>query len=93
MVSKLPLTPGRSTNCLIPEGRPFDMRSAIDTDLQIVTPGYFQTMRIPLRAGRVLSAEDRRGAPKVMVINEELARLAFPGQDAVGLAHGVLRAG
>jgi putative ABC transport system permease protein len=83
-VSKLPLTPGRATNGLIPEGRPFDMRSGIDTDLQIVTLGYFDTMHIPLRAGRVFSADDRRGAPKVMVINEELARLAFPGQDAVG---------
>jgi hypothetical protein len=41
-------------------------------------------MRIPLRAGRYLTAADRRGAPKVMVINEELARVAFPGQDAVG---------
>ncbi len=56
----------------------------IQTDLQIVTPAYFETMRIPLRAGRSLTATDRRGAPRVMVINEELARLAFPGQSAVG---------
>ena len=83
-VSKLPLTPGRGTNGLIPEGRELNLKSAIDTDLQIVTPGYFETMRIPLRAGRYLTAADRRGAPKVMVINEELARVAFPGQDAVG---------
>jgi predicted permease len=83
-VSKLPLTPGRSTNGLIPEGRVFDLKSGIDTDLQIVTPGYFEVMRIPLRAGRFLTAGDGRGAPKVMVINEEVARLAFPGQEAVG---------
>lgn len=83
-VSKLPLTPGRFTNGLIPEGRPLDLRNAIDTDLQIVTPGYFETLRISLRGGRVLDANDRRGAPKVMVINEELARQAFPGQNAVG---------
>jgi putative ABC transport system permease protein len=87
-VSKLPLTPGAGTNGLIPEGRPVDptnpLKSSINTDLQIVSPGYFQAMRIPVRAGRTLTADDRRGAPKVMVINEELARLAFPGENAVG---------
>ncbi len=87
-VSKLPLTPGAGTNGLIPEGHPVDpqnpLKSAIQTDLQMVSPGYFETMRIPLRAGRYLGASDRRGAPKVMVINEELARLAFPGQSALG---------
>jgi predicted permease len=87
-VSKLPLTQGAGTNGLVPEGRPVDaqnpLKSAIQTDLQIVSPGYFETMRIPLRGGRYLNAADRRGAPKVMVINEELARLAFPGQSAVG---------
>jgi putative ABC transport system permease protein len=87
-VSKLPLTPGAGTNGLIPEGRAVDpqnpLKSVIQTDLQVVSPGYFETMRIPLRAGRYLTAEDRRGGPKVMVINEELARLAFPGQSAVG---------
>jgi predicted permease len=87
-VSKLPLTPGAGTNGLIPEGRAVDpanpLKSVIQTDLQVVGPGYFETMRIPLRSGRYLNASDRRGAPKVMVINEELARLAFPGQSAVG---------
>jgi predicted permease len=87
-VSKLPLTPGAGTNGLIPEGRTIDpqnpLKSVIQTDLQIVTPGYFETLRLPLRAGRYLAESDRRGAPKVMVINEELARLAFSGQNAVG---------
>jgi len=35
---------------------------------------YFQTMRIPLIAGRALSDEDRAGTPAVAVINEEIAR-------------------
>jgi len=83
-VSKLPLTTGPITNGLIPEGRPFEAKSGIDSDLQVVTRGYFDTMRIPLRSGRFFSDHDRRGAPKVMMINEELARQAFPGQEAVG---------
>lgn len=35
---------------------------------------YFQTMRIPLIAGRALSDSDRAGGPRVAVINEEIAR-------------------
>jgi putative ABC transport system permease protein len=83
-VSKLPLTPGQTTNGLFPEGGVFDPKNLIDTNLQIVTPGYFEAMRIPLRAGRYLTEADRRSAPRVMVIDEELARLAFPGRRAVG---------
>ncbi|HEY6548560.1 MAG TPA: ABC transporter permease [Vicinamibacteria bacterium] len=93
LVSKLPLTPGRGTNGLIPEGRDFVARNAIDSDSQFVSPGYFETMRIPLRAGRFLSDQDRRGGPKVMVINEELAKLAFPGQDALGKRMACCEAG
>ncbi|HVQ30032.1 MAG TPA: FtsX-like permease family protein, partial [Vicinamibacteria bacterium] len=84
LVSRLPLSGNGGSNGLIPEGRALDMKSVIDTDLQIVSPGYFEAMRIPLRAGRTLTDEDRRGAPRVMVIGEELARVAFPGQDPIG---------
>jgi len=84
LVSKLPLTRGATTNGLIPEGRTFEAKSAINTDLQIVSPEYFATMGIALRAGRVLVDGDGRSGPKVMVINEELARLAFPVQDPLG---------
>ena len=68
LVSKLPLSGNSTSNGLIPEGRSLDIKSAINTDLQIVTPGYFEAMRIPLRAGRTLTADDRRDAPRVMVI-------------------------
>ncbi|NIM50815.1 MAG: hypothetical protein GTO22_16460, partial [Gemmatimonadales bacterium] len=49
-----------------------------------VTPDYFQTMGIPLRSGRAFEASDRADAPKVAIINEELARRAFPSERAVG---------
>ena len=84
LVSKLPLTRGAGSNGLIPENRVLDPKSSIDTDLQVVSVGYFETMRIPVRSGRYLTVDDRRGTPKVMIINETLARLAFPGESAVG---------
>jgi putative ABC transport system permease protein len=82
--SQAPLVGGGGSNGLIPEGRPLDMKSIIDSQLQIVTPGYFKTMRVPLRAGRAFTEEDRRAAPRVMIVNETLARTAWPGEDPIG---------
>ncbi len=83
LVSTAPLEDGGS-NGLVPEGRPLDISSAINSQRRLVTPNYFATMRIQLVRGRTFTADDRRGAPLVMVINETLAREAFPGQDPVG---------
>jgi putative ABC transport system permease protein len=49
-----------------------------------VSPGYLETMRIPLRRGRALEAQDRAGAPLVAVISEALAKRRLPGVDPVG---------
>jgi len=50
-----------------------------------VTPDFFSTMRIPLRAGRLLNQSDsqQRDAPAV-VINEAAARAYWPGRDPIG---------
>jgi putative ABC transport system permease protein len=45
-----------------------------------VSANYFQTMGIPLKQGRLLDARDREGAPRVMVVNETMARTHFGGQ-------------
>ena len=49
-----------------------------------VSPGYFGTLRIPLRAGRDFTEFDRDGSPPVAIVNETMARLLWRGQDAVG---------
>jgi predicted permease len=49
-----------------------------------VSPGYFDAMGIPLRAGRAVEAMDGAEAPKVLLVSESLARLHFPGRDAIG---------
>jgi len=45
---------------------------------------YFKAMGIPLRAGRTFEPTDRAGSPLVVVVNEELARRNWPGEEAVG---------
>jgi len=51
---------------------------------QIVSPGYFRTMLIPLFRGRDFQAADRKGSAPVAIINQRLASLLSPGQDPVG---------
>jgi putative ABC transport system permease protein len=50
-----------------------------------VAPGYFETMGIPLRRGRLFNAQDALGLPvRPVLINESLAKRRYPGQDPIG---------
>lgn len=49
-----------------------------------VSPGYLETMRIPLRRGRLLDALDRSDTEPVVVVSESLARRRLPGRDPLG---------
>lgn len=53
-------------------------------NVRMATPGYFATLGLPLVTGREFSAQDELTAPRVVIINESLARSAWPGQDPVG---------
>lgn len=49
-----------------------------------VSPGYLETLEIPLLAGRVFTDADRAGAPGVAIVNRTLAARLWPGRDPVG---------
>jgi putative ABC transport system permease protein len=49
-----------------------------------VTPDYFATMGIRILSGRAFTAADRQGAPRVAIVNENLARKLFGSVDPVG---------
>ena len=83
VASNVPLK-GASTNGLIPEGRPLKEASAINSRFNLVSPDYFYVVRMPLKLGRTFVDADRAGAPKVAVISETLAHMAFGGQDPIG---------
>jgi len=53
-------------------------------DVSIITPGYFEAMRIAMIRGRAFSSDDRAGVPPVAILNQTAARMLFPGEDPVG---------
>jgi putative ABC transport system permease protein len=65
----------------VPRDDPTDYASALR---YTVTPGWFRTMKIALRRGRLLDSRDRPGAPEAVVISESLAKRMFPGRDPIG---------
>jgi putative ABC transport system permease protein len=53
-------------------------------EVSIITPGYFEAMRVPMIRGRPFNARDRSGSPDVAILNQSAARMLFPGENAVG---------
>lgn len=85
--SRLPLAGGPGSAAVVRAvGRPVprDLDELQRARLQAVSPGYFDVMRLRLHAGRVFTRRDGAGSPRVLVINETLARSLFPGEPAVG---------
>jgi putative ABC transport system permease protein len=80
----LPLGGGqRPKNAAPAQPRP-DAASAEGADFQQVLPGYFETLRTPVLAGRTFSDDDNAPGRNLVVIDELLAAKAFPNESAVG---------
>lgn len=62
-----------------PDGQPF-----FQPTWNVISPGYFTTLRIPLLSGRDFSEADRRGSEPVAIVSHAAAREYWPGEDAVG---------
>jgi len=84
LVSVTPLAGSTSSNGLIPEGRTPGPESQIDSEFHLISPAYFETMGIPVKRGRGFGTQDRPEGHRVMIVNETLARLAWPGEDPIG---------
>lgn len=69
---------------LVIEGQPVDQGKEPLALAERVTPGYFQTLGIPLLAGRDFAGDDRAGSKQVAVINRALADRFWPKGDAIG---------
>lgn len=70
----------------VPGREPPDPHDGWRADWNVVTPGYFATLGIPLVRGRDFSEADRAGTGHVAILNEAFAAALFPGEDPVGRA-------
>ena len=66
------------------EGQPPPENEDPRADVRMASPGFFETLRIPLRQGRFLDERDTVDSPRTMVINETMARRYFPDSDPIG---------
>jgi predicted permease len=64
---------------------------SMSTGVSLVSPGYFDTLQIPMVTGRDFTDADDSKAPRVGIVNEAFARRFFPGRDPVGLTVNLRR--
>ncbi|HZU23007.1 MAG TPA: ABC transporter permease [Terriglobales bacterium] len=83
-IDDLPLQGGSSQPIQI-EGRPVvAMADQPEVSVRLVSPGYFNSMQIPLVRGRTINDEDRSSSTAVVVVSESLAHRFWPNEDALG---------
>ena len=68
----------------VKEDPPLPPGEHLAADYRDITSNYFATMGIPLIAGRTFTEQDNLDHPRVVVIDETLARRFFPDQDPIG---------
>ncbi len=84
LASAPPLMTGWETS-FVPEGAPEPEPGKFPSaEMNVVTPGYFQTLKTPLLRGRPFEAGDTKDVPPIMIIDQMLADHYFPGQDPLG---------
>ncbi len=81
--AEVPLTDWGWTSQFVAEGWPSG-KYGPDVAHREVTPGYFRTMHVPIVRGRAFTEQDGKDAPKVVLINQALARQYFPDEDPIG---------
>lgn len=80
----LPLVPKRITP-MLPEGLPeVPLAERPFLIVEAINPSWFQTMHVPLQAGREFSDADNATAPKVVIVNQAFARRFWPNENPVG---------
>jgi len=79
-----PLSGGGPSVDVTVEGQTYAPGNEPSAQFYIVTANYFETAKAPLEAGRAFTSSDGEHAPKVVVINESLARRLWPNESPIG---------
>jgi predicted permease len=82
------MSPRRFSSSIYIQGRAYPQRQGDPISGANISPSFFDTMEIPLAAGRSFTERDTKNAPSVAVINEAAARLYFPNETALGRRFG-----
>jgi putative ABC transport system permease protein len=85
VIDNLPLGNSASMSAILAEGyQPRKGESLLAPSAVRVSPGYFEAMRARLVAGRFFTDRDVTGAPRVIIIDDRLARRFWPNQNPIG---------
>ena len=85
VTTMLPMSGGGATIHFNIKGRPpAGPEQYTMAGYRVVSGTYFETLGIPLKQGRLLNNRDRQGAPRVIVVNETMARAHFGRDGAIG---------
>src|SRR5919106_2852688 len=85
LTDRVPLTGGQTPAPVAGMGRPLPpMSERPHANRHLVSPRYFNTLGIPIRAGRDFDERDNARVPHVVIVNETFARQHFPGEDPIG---------
>jgi putative ABC transport system permease protein len=84
VVSALPFAEQHVSSSVLFRGRGRPEGGFPEIEIRSVSPDFFATMGIGLRRGRLIDARDRADAPRVVVINETMARRWYSGADPIG---------
>ena len=82
------MSPRRFSSDIYVQGRAYPQRQGDPISGANVSPSFFDTMEIPLAAGRGFTDRDTKDAPLVAIVNEAAARLYFPNETALGRRFG-----
>ena len=74
---------GWNTMIEVPPGSPLTRRQRMSW-VNVVSPGWFHTVGLPLVAGRDFDARDRAGAPRVVIVNRAFERRFLAGESSLG---------
>jgi predicted permease len=77
-----------SSTIIFVQGRTYAPAQYDSINRLVISPGFFETMEMPMRIGRALSDHDDQNAPKVAVINETAVRKYFPDGNPIGRRFG-----
>jgi len=87
ITSVMPLTGDTGVDGLVRPDHPVPQGQVPMANRRVISPGYFDSMEIPLLAGRDFSEKDREN-PRVVILSNKAAKAAFPGENPLGRSLG-----